>query len=177
MIHTERLVLLPATVGHLEPAIQGHDAVQSSLGFEVPMSWPPDLLDDDALRFTIGRLRERESQSDWLLYFACLRADGNPEILVGCTGYKGPSQSDGTVELGYGIAGDHQRNGYATEARLGLVRNAFLNASVVRVIAETLPTLEPSIGVLRKAGFQFIGDGFEEGVIRFELTREKFVMP
>ncbi|MCZ6705282.1 MAG: hypothetical protein O6942_05220, partial [Bacteroidetes bacterium] len=33
----------------------------------------------------------------------------------------------------------------------------FLNASVVRVIAETLPTLEPSIGVLRKAGFQFIG--------------------
>ena len=89
------------------------------------MSWPPDPLDDDALQFTIDRLREDESQSDWLLYFACLRTDGNPEILVGYAGYKGPPQSDGTVELGYGIVGDHKRNGYATEATLGLVRNAF----------------------------------------------------
>ncbi|MCZ6705283.1 MAG: hypothetical protein O6942_05225 [Bacteroidetes bacterium] len=41
--------------------------MQSSLGFEVPVSWLPDPLDDDALQFTIDRLREDESQSDWLL--------------------------------------------------------------------------------------------------------------
>ena len=40
------------------------------------------------------------------------------------------------------------------------------------MIAETLPGLMPSIGVLRKCGFRFIGDGSEPGVIRYELTRD-----
>lgn len=173
LIQTERLVLLPATVEHFEAAKKGNRVLQSSLGFEVPASWPPDLLDNDALQFTIDRLTEDETQSEWLMYFVCLRAYGEPRLLVGGAGYKG-SPTNGVVEIGYGIVGDHQRNGYATEATLGLVRNAFLNASVTRVIAETLPFLEPSIGVLRKAGFEYIGDGFEEGVIRYELTREAF---
>ena len=46
--------------------------------------------------------------------------------------------------------------------------------AVQRVIAETLPELTPSIGVLGKCGFRFIGDGAEPGVIRFELTRADF---
>jgi len=45
---------------------------------------------------------------------------------------------------------------------------------VQRAIAEALPELTPSIGVLRKCGFRFIGDGAEPGVIRFELTRADF---
>lgn len=40
------------------------------------------------------------------------------------------------------------------------------------VIAETLPALRPSIRVLEKSGFKFIGQGSELGVIRYQLTRE-----
>ena len=40
-----------------------------------------------------------------------------------------------------------------------------------RVIAETLPDLFPSIGVLRKIGFSYAGEGSEPGVIRYELRR------
>ena len=40
-----------------------------------------------------------------------------------------------------------------------------------RVVAETLPELVGSIGVMRRCGLRFIGDGSEPGVIRFELTR------
>jgi len=45
---------------------------------------------------------------------------------------------------------------------------------VQRVIAETLPELTPSIGVLRKCGFRPVGEGSEPGVIRFELTRADY---
>jgi [ribosomal protein S5]-alanine N-acetyltransferase len=76
--------------------------------------------------------------------------------------------------VGYGIVRDHQRQGYASETVRGLLERAFADPTVQRVIAETFPELTPSIGVLRKCGFRFIGDGAEPGVIRFELTRAKF---
>jgi RimJ/RimL family protein N-acetyltransferase len=50
---------------------------------------------------------------------------------------------------------------------------AFALPAVRRVIAETLPELAPSIGVMRKCGFRLIGEGSRPGVIRFELLREE----
>jgi RimJ/RimL family protein N-acetyltransferase len=47
---------------------------------------------------------------------------------------------------------------------------------VRRVIAETLPEREGSIGVLRKCGFTLIDGGSEPGVIRFELDRAAYAM-
>jgi RimJ/RimL family protein N-acetyltransferase len=38
-------------------------------------------------------------------------------------------------------------------------------------IAQTLPELAPSIGVLEKCGFRFAGEGGEPGVIRYERGR------
>jgi RimJ/RimL family protein N-acetyltransferase len=95
-------------------------------------------------------------------------------MLIGSAGYKGPPDSEGTVEIGYGIVRDRRRQGYATEAAVGLSRHALAHVEVDRVIAETLPELAPSIGVLRKAGFHLLGAGSEPGVIRFELTRAEF---
>jgi RimJ/RimL family protein N-acetyltransferase len=43
------------------------------------------------------------------------------------------------------------------------------------VIAETYPSLIASIGVLRKCGFQLVGEGSEPRVIRFELTRPEYL--
>jgi RimJ/RimL family protein N-acetyltransferase len=73
------------------------------------------------------------------------------------------------------FSGQH-RHGYATEAVRGLVAAAFALPEVRRVLAETLPELTPSIGVLHKCGFRLIGDGSEPGVIRFEITRGKYAM-
>jgi hypothetical protein len=42
------------------------------------------------------------------------------------------------------------------------------------VIAETLPELTPSIRVLEKSGFVSGGEGSEEGLIRFELSRSAY---
>jgi ribosomal-protein-alanine N-acetyltransferase len=137
----------------------------------VPASWPPDLLDDDALRWVMGKLQAGEHDSGWSMYWIVLRDEQGGRTLIGTAGFKGNPTPDGTVELGYGIVSDRQRRGYATEAVRGQLRFAFSSPDVRRVIAETLPELESSKGVLAKCGFTFIGDGSEPGVIRYEVVR------
>jgi [ribosomal protein S5]-alanine N-acetyltransferase len=174
MIATERLDLVPATVELTRAALDGEPALAARLGVIVPATWPPEFLDPSALEFTLDRLAESAQQAGWWLHFVVLARGATGRTLIGSAGYKGPPSPDGTVEVGYGIVRDHQRQGYASEAVRGLLERAFAVPAVQRVIAETLPELTPSIGVLRKCGFRLTGDGSEPGVIRFELTRAEF---
>lgn len=170
-IATRRLQLVPATLELVRAALAGPPELGTALGAVVPATWPPQFLDPPALEYTRARLLEGPEQFDWWLYFVLLAEDAGARTLVGTAGYKGPPSADGTVEIGYGIVAEHQRRGYAAEAALGLVERAFANPGVERVLAETLPDLTASIGVLEKCGFRLTGAGSEPGVIRFELTR------
>jgi ribosomal-protein-alanine N-acetyltransferase len=171
VIRTERLELVPATTRLLSAALESPAALAVGLGAHVPPSWPPEFLDAPALRFTLDRLVQAPDEAPWWMYFVVLLPGSGERVLVGSAGYKGPPTRDGTVEVGYGIVSDHQRRGYASEAVRGLVKHAFDLPQVQRVIAETLPELTPSIGVLRRCGFEPVGEGSEPGVIRFELVR------
>jgi ribosomal-protein-alanine N-acetyltransferase len=166
MIRTARLKLIEASAGLLYAAIEGREPLARALGASVPETWPPQFLDDDALRYTIDRLAMGREQEGWWMYF--IVKDG---AVVGTAGYKGPPVS-GVVEIGYGIVSDQQRQGLATEAARALIAHAFEDPRVTHVIAETLPELIGSIGVLRNCGFKGPArDGSEPGVIRFELAR------
>jgi ribosomal-protein-alanine N-acetyltransferase len=174
VIVTERLELLPATSALTSAALRGRAALSASLGAAVPSTWPPEYLDPPALQFTLDRLAEGRGQAGWWLHFVLLLGEGGARTLIGSAGYKGPPSPEGCVEVGYGIVRSHRRQGYASEAVRGLLAKAFAVPAVQRVLAETLPELEPSIGVLTKCGFRLIGDGSEPGVIRFELTRAEY---
>jgi ribosomal-protein-alanine N-acetyltransferase len=174
LIVTDRLHLVPATIELTRAALDGEHALGTSLGAGVPTTWPPEFLDPPSLRFTLDRLAEGPEQMGWWLHFVVLPRGVAGRTLIGSAGYKGPPSADGTVEVGYGIVRDHQRRGYASEAVRGLLSHAFELPAVHRVIAETLPELAPSIGVLCKCGFRLIGDGSEPGVIRYELTRAEY---
>jgi ribosomal-protein-alanine N-acetyltransferase len=174
VIVTERLVLVPATPESTRAALAGPRELGSSLGAGVPASWPPDYLDVASFEYTLDRLAGDPDQAGWWLHFVLLEAPASDRTLIGSCGYKGPPSVDGTVEIGYGIVAEHRRRGYASEATRGLLAHAFANPAVRRVIAETLPELLPSIGVLEKCGFRLIGEGSEPGVIRFELARAAY---
>jgi ribosomal-protein-alanine N-acetyltransferase len=174
LIVTDRLELVPATIKLTRAALDGGHTLAPSLGAFVPATWPPEFLDPPALEFTLDRLAEGPEQAGWWLHFIVLPRGQSGRTLIGSAGYKGPPSSDGTVEVGYGIVRDHQRQGYASEAVRGLLAHAFALPAVQRVIAETLPELAASLGVLRRCGFRLIGDGSEPGVIRFELTRPEY---
>jgi RimJ/RimL family protein N-acetyltransferase len=174
MIATERLELVPATAELTQAALDGQRALAATLGVSVPATWPPELLDPPALEFTLKRLREGPEQAGWWLHFVVLPRGHTGRLLIGIAGYKGPPSPDGMVEIGYGIVGDQQRQGYASEAARGLLGHAFADPAVQKVIAETLPGLTASIGVLAKCGFHLIGEGSEPGVIRYEVTRAEY---
>ena len=175
MIVTQRLQLVPATPELTQAALDGPPALAAALGAGVPFSWPPEFLDPASLEFTLNRLQEGPAQAGWWLHFVVLTHGASGRLLIGSAGYKGPPDPEGQVEIGYGIVRDQQRRGYASEAAHGLVAHAFDDPRVHTVIAETLPELTGSIGVLAKCGFRLIGEGSEPGVIRFELTRAGYV--
>ncbi len=173
-IRTARLELVPATPELVRAALAGGDALGRRLAAEVPASWPPEHLDEAALRFTLARLEEGPEQAGWWLHLVVLRGGGAAaaaRTLVGSVGYVGPPSEEGTAEVGYSIVPEHRRRGYASEAVRGLVAHAFGLPGVVRVVAHTFPSLEPSIRVLEACGFRFAGAGSEPGVVRYELSR------
>lgn len=166
MIITQRLDLIEASAPTIRAALDEPKQLGVLLGARIPNSWPPELLDPPALEWMLRWLAGPDNDHAWGMYWIVLR---EPRTLVGTAGFKG-APAEGTVELGYGVVAEHQRHGYASESVRGMLAHAFAVPSVTRVIAETLPGLVASIGVLEKCGFRFIGDGSEPGVIRYEVT-------
>lgn len=174
MIATARLDVVPATIPLTEAALEGGNTLGAALRADVPATWPPELLDEAPLRFTLAKLREGPGQAGWWLYFVVLRGVAGARTLIGSAGYKGPPAQDGTVEVGYGIVEGYRRQGYASETTRALVAHAFEYPIVQQVVAETYPELIASIGVMTSCGFAFVGAGSEPGVIRYALPREAF---
>ncbi len=166
-IRTGRLSLLPATVESMNAELESPASLAALLHVRLPQSWPPPLNDEHSQRWMLDYLRKHEG-SRWGMWYIVLA--GSTPQLVGNCGFKGEPQK-GSVEIGYSIVPEHQRNGYATEAIHGLLRFAFADPRVRRVLAETLPELIPSIGVLRKCGFRRVPGASEPGAIRFSISR------
>jgi len=180
-IETRRLELIMASEGALRAELNGSGALAAALGCDVPLTWPPDLYDADAVNYSLDWLLSNPAKAAWSFYYIVRRgAASNRPLLVGAGGFKGPADEDGVVEVGYSIVGDHQRLGYATEAVEGWLRFAFTSPQVKMVVGQTLPSLIASIGVLEKLGFRFAGSGSDphapegEEVIRYEMTRAEF---
>ena len=165
---TERLELIPATLELADADLHNRMEFSHQLKATVLDSWPPPLNDEDSKKYTVEYLRRYPEAAGWAAWYWV--AKKAKPVAVGMGGFKG-LPAGGTVEIGYSLLPEFQRKGYAMEAVAALLDWAFSHEEVDRVIAETLPDLTPSIRVLKKSGFNNIGKGSEEGVIRFELPR------
>lgn len=152
---TDRLQLIPATVALCEAEMRGPAAVSSVLQAAVPQEWPPPVFEPDDVARVHRQLTAAPSFSQWTLYYVLRRLVTDAELpaLIGVAGYVTPPTDDGVVEIGYAIAAEHQRRGYATEAVAALLARAFADSGVRVVVATTYSTLLPSIKVLQKTGF------------------------
>jgi [ribosomal protein S5]-alanine N-acetyltransferase len=173
-ILTPRLELVAGTVQLAQAEIDNLPALAHLLDTPTPASWPPPLNDEHSQQYFLASLQKGEVRDvGWNLWF-CVRRELRE--LIGNAGFKG-SPKAGLVEIGYSMLEVYQRQGYATEAVRGLLGWALQNPQIQRVVADTLPGLTPSIRVMEKSGFVFVGDGpVEDGMrtIRYELTRERF---
>ena len=170
ILTTERLELVRATADRLRADLAGRASLAMALAAIVPESWPPDLYDRGATEWALRYAEEHPVQLQWGMYYVIDPAAPDGPAVAGIVGFKGAPQ-DGIVEVGYSVLPEFRRRGYATEAVAALVELAFAHDEVDRVVAETLPELEASIGVLVRSGFVLVGAGNEPGAIRYELNR------
>jgi [ribosomal protein S5]-alanine N-acetyltransferase len=108
----------------------------------------------------------------WGSFFTIHKADRQ---LLGTCGFKGGLDESGSVEIGYEIIDSYRQQGLASEAAQGLIDFAFGHDEVQLVRAHTLANENPSVSVLKKLGFQFIGlfnDPDDGDIWRFELLRK-----
>ncbi|MEA4815067.1 MAG: GNAT family N-acetyltransferase [Oscillospiraceae bacterium] len=124
-----------------------------------------DLIDqtaDEGLKQAYGEmLMGCESHPDECLWYTawkiCLKESGEE---IGSAGFKG-AQTNGAVELGYGINSGFEGKGYADESARALIDWAFSQEDVFFVEAETAPDNAASIRVLEKLKFRPDGEGTE----------------
>lgn len=168
---TDRLDLVTATAQHVLVAQQDATKLGRLLGADIPADWPPALVDDAVLRFTLDQLHRGPDQIGWWMRYVVLRR--GPEdrpVVVGVAGYKGPP-ADGRLEVGYSVVDGFRNRGFATEVTKALADWAFEQDGVQRVVAHTLPEHGASIRVLEKCGFTSDGDGDEAGTVRYAKER------
>ncbi|MFZ6820050.1 GNAT family N-acetyltransferase [Undibacterium sp. Ji22W] len=128
---------------------------------------PPDFVAARALK----HLNDGKS-AFWCSSFIIVR-DDDLRIVGGC-GFKSEPLL-GRVEIGYGVASDHRRQGVASAAVTSLLELAFANGAI-EVLAEILPDNMASIATVRKAGFHPIGHRVAEDnetVLQWIATKAK----
>ena len=174
-IRTRRLELLAATADLVRAEIYDRAEFGRRLGARVPEGWPPPLNDDQSMQWTLKLLVSNPGAEGFAAWYLALPDPRTGEKeLIGNAGFKGKPTADGTVEIGYSVMEDRQKNGYGTEAARALIAWAFVHPEVHRVTAETYPHLRPSLRVMERNGMKFLGPGSEEGVIRYGITRSEF---
>jgi ribosomal-protein-alanine N-acetyltransferase len=165
-LKTERLELIAATPDLLRAELDGPARLAVQLDVAVPESWPPPLNSAETVQYTLRFLEGGPDREGWMSWYI-VRIAGR--VLVGQCGFCGRPEG-GVVEVGYSLLEAHQKQGYATEAVRALVQRAFAHPDVHTVTAQTLPDLAPSIRVLDRLGFRFVGAGSEYGAVRYSLN-------
>ncbi len=170
MLQTDRLFLIPTTLPMLEAIVEKDWPTLSSLlgGVDLADGWTHF---PEALIWMRDYAREHPVDMSWWNYLIIHRHDVR---LIGTCGYKGEPGPDGTVEIGYEIAAAYQGRGLATESAQKLTEYALSFEAVRAITAHTLAEENASCGILRKLGFQFIGEhiDIEDGKI-WEWRRER----
>jgi len=162
---TDRLRLVAGTKALAAAEIGDRAKFAKLLGVLVPDTWPPDSL-RDVLGYIYGLYKEHPEWEGWLAWYA-VRIDNDDPVLCGSVGFKGPPDEQGIVEIGYSVLPEFQGHGLATEMVAAIVKWAKRQPQVKRVEAETNIDNKPSIRVLEKNNFSYIGVGIEPCTIRF----------
>lgn len=175
MLNTPRLRLVAANLATYQAELHDRRQLAEMLQAGIPGDWPPPLNDADSMNYFIDYVADHPDAAGWTMWYFILRGgEGERDWLIGNGGYKGLPGEDGSAEIGYSVMETHHGRGYAPEAVAALLAWAFSHDGVRRISAETFPHLRPSIRVLEKNGFRYLGPTADAPVIRFEITREEY---
>ena len=143
-------------------ALEDRTRLGQMLGAHVPQTWPG--ADFARMLPRIARGSERASPGAEPTRLIVHTTD---RTLIGETGFHGPPDESGTVEVGYSIIPAYRGQGFASEATCVLIDRALSRPGIRRVIAECLDDNVASLKVLEKLGMKRVDSA--GGTLRFEL--------
>jgi RimJ/RimL family protein N-acetyltransferase len=150
--------LLEATDAHFAwmldegPPCPGPDGVELTLppgGIEGPF----------VLRWLRGCLDATPKPNCWLMID---RDDDGAGEVVGAISFKGAVNAAGAVEIGYGVAPERRRRGYATLAIGALIELAAHGLPALSLTAETSVDNLPSQLALERNRFERVGERMDD---------------
>lgn len=171
MIETERLLLIPCSLEHIEMFLRDPASLAEQLNVTIPADFP---VFPDGFKYWAEYMRATPTPPGWNEW---LFVDRDSRTVVGDGGFKGAPAGDGTVEMGYALLAQWRGRGLATEAMAALTAWAFGHPEVSAVLAETLASGHDSMRVLTKLGLRAVGSGEdpEEGpIIRWRISRADY---
>lgn len=143
-----RLLALNAELASLQ--LDDRAAFFRVLGVEPEPTWPPELMDQQAMEWNRDQLSARPSDTGW---YAWVYISPVMNRLLGVGGFRGGPDRDGVIEIGYSMLISYREQGLATEGVMALLDWAYSHAQVKSVIAKTRDDRDASHRVLEKAGF------------------------
>ena len=99
------------------------------------------------------------SDGDWITRFV---VDASLGTVVGLAGFHGAPDEEGRVEVGYQIAAQYQRRGYARAALEALLDVAARTPSVLIVRASIAPSNDASRALVAPYAFAHVGEQWDD---------------
>lgn len=153
---TSRLHLLPSEPAHLLALCESSESFQGRSGLEPAEGLREFFVSDDVSAEWLESLRSAAGADPWHFGYLVVLREGNR--VIGSAGFKGPPDAEGVVEIAYGIVPAHEGQGFATEAAQGLISIASGHEQTRLLRAHTLPEKNASNSILKKCGFEFVGE-------------------
>ncbi|MGH3351681.1 MAG: GNAT family N-acetyltransferase [Nocardioides sp.] len=173
-LHTERLELVPLSEEHL-PFLIDLNSDPVVLRYLFTRALRAEETEEQVHRW-IRTAKERGTEGKWI---GC--AAGEPIALFMLEAPGKPPQA-GVGELGYRIPQRSWRKGFAKEGSRELIRHAFEDLHLDRVMAQTMTVNEASRATMASVGMSFVRTFHEsfkeplaehaEGEVEYEITRE-----
>jgi [ribosomal protein S5]-alanine N-acetyltransferase len=153
MIETDRLKLIPLSLGQLESLLSQQSQVEKEIGITLSKNITVGRV-EKAIKMKLEKMEDAsEAYLNWITYW--LLVIKSTSLGVGLLGFKGFPNENGFAEIGYGIDPAHRSMGYVTEAVIGMVEWAFIEPACQTIIAPGTQKSNPASNrVLEKVGMQ-----------------------
>jgi len=135
---------------------EGTDRYEQRFSIRLAEGLREFLVSDEVSPAWLEQLKAATEADPWVYGFGVLHLQD--DRMIGMGGYKGPPDSDGVVEIAYGIVPAYQGHGYATEVARALVAYAMEGGLARTIRAHTMPEQNASTRVLEKCSFRWLGE-------------------
>jgi RimJ/RimL family protein N-acetyltransferase len=164
-IETDRLILIPLTLGLTRSLLDEKTEELEKLGIVTDGAWPTD--DTKDILPIINRTLEKNIIPSGFEAWMIVKKDNFK--VIGDIGFHGKPDEKGEVEIGYGLIADERSKGFGFEALKAIMNWTISQESVKVIKADCLISNKPSARLLEKVGMREINR--DEELIYWEFVK------